>query len=99
MINDVNSLNVGSKRKRRTVKKIAWTTPERQATQVLSCLSHAYTTWCFAKQKKCVTFLDDGKDTINPERSWTTTVHQLRKKIVRFMKQAWNLAYLPNFDR
>ena len=33
MINDVNSLNIGSKRKRRTVKKIAWTTPERQATK------------------------------------------------------------------
>ena len=97
MINDVNSLNVGSKRKRRTVIKIAWTTPRK--TGNASCLSHAYTTWCFAKQKKCVTFLEDGKDTINPERSWTTTVHQLRKKIVRFMKQAWSLAYLPNFDR
>ena len=37
MINDVNSLNVGSKRKRRTVKKIAWTKPERQATQAAFC--------------------------------------------------------------
>ena len=94
MINDVNSLNVGSKRKRRTVKKIAWTTPERQATQA-AFRTHIQR----GALPRCVTFLEDGKDTINPERSWTTTVHQLRKKIVRFMKQAWNLAYLPNFDR
>ena len=31
--NNVNSLNAGSRQKRRTMKKTTWTTPERQATQ------------------------------------------------------------------
>ena len=68
--NNVDSLNAGSGRQRRSTKKITWTTPERQATL------HAFRTHIqrgvLPKKEECLTFLEDNKKTINPERSWTT---------------------------